>query len=156
MVFICVLFYPAIPTSIFNFIQLFLYLFLFFFYILSIIYKCHLIIRWEVSKFVATPLINLRLFRRPMRLLLIIHLGLLTAISTNPAKACPKRSQRKVWRYSHANFESACEYLAAVDWESLFLSGDVNICWSNSEEVGHDHVRTKSGRVAPYITLYKL
>ena len=24
------------------------------------------------------------------------------------------------------------------------------------EEVGHDHVRTKSGRVAPYITLYKM
>ena len=23
------------------------------------------------------------------------------------------------------------------------------------EEVGHDHMRTKSGRVAPYITLYK-
>ena len=59
------------------------------------------------------------------------HLGLLTSISTNPARACPKNSQRKVWRYSHANFESACEYLAAVDWDSLFLSGDVNICWSN-------------------------
>ena len=25
-----------------------------------------------------------------------------------------------------------------------------------SEEVGHDHVRTKSGRVAPYTILYKL
>ena len=25
-----------------------------------------------------------------------------------------------------------------------------------TEEVGHDHVRTKSGRVAPYITLYKM
>ena len=24
-----------------------------------------------------------------------------------------------------------------------------------AEEVGHDHVRKKSGRVAPYITLYK-
>ena len=29
---VCVLFDPAIPTSFFNFIQLFLYLFLFFFY----------------------------------------------------------------------------------------------------------------------------
>ena len=27
---------------------------------------------------------------------------------------------------------------------------------NHSEEVGHDHVRTKSGRVAPYITLYKM
>ena len=59
------------------------------------------------------------------------HLGLLTSISTNSARACPKKSQHKVWRYSHANFESACEYLAAVDWDSLFLSGDVNISWSN-------------------------
>ena len=27
---------------------------------------------------------------------------------------------------------------------------------ARAEEVGHDHVRTKSGRVAPYITLYKM
>ena len=47
-------------------------------YCTCIIYQCHLITRWEVSKFVATPLINLRSyayniilsFRRPMRLLL--------------------------------------------------------------------------------------
>ena len=32
---VCVLFDPAIPTSFFNFIQLFLYLFLFFFIALS-------------------------------------------------------------------------------------------------------------------------
>ena len=38
------------------------------------------------------------------------------------------------------------------------------LVWSKSreslrgraEEVGHDHVRTKNGRVAPYITLYKM
>ena len=36
---VCVLFDPAIPTSFFNFIQLFLYLFLFFF---IVIYQCHL------------------------------------------------------------------------------------------------------------------
>ena len=39
---VCVLFDPAIPTSFFNFIQLFLYLFLFFFIALSVIYQCHL------------------------------------------------------------------------------------------------------------------
>ena len=39
---VCVLFDPAIPTSFFNFIQLFLYLFLFFFIALSEIYQYHL------------------------------------------------------------------------------------------------------------------
>ena len=37
---------PAIPTSSFNFIQLFLYLFLFFFISVSVIYQCHLTISW--------------------------------------------------------------------------------------------------------------
>ena len=37
-----VLFDPAIPTSSFNFIQLFLYLFLFVFIALSVIHQCHL------------------------------------------------------------------------------------------------------------------
>ena len=36
---VCVLFDPAIPTSFFNFIQLFLHLFLFFFIALSVIYQ---------------------------------------------------------------------------------------------------------------------
>ena len=31
-----------------------------FFIVLSIVYQCHVITRWEVSKFLATPLINLR------------------------------------------------------------------------------------------------
>ena len=58
---VCVLFDPAIPTSFFNFIQLFLYLLLFFFNALSVIYQCHLTWfahnfsvqcgRWEVPKF---------------------------------------------------------------------------------------------------------
>ena len=75
---VCVHFGIAIPTSSFNFIQLFLYLFLFFFYCyLSVIYQCHLsTMSWFVystlngpsiedgrcwnsrvrAKFVATPL----------------------------------------------------------------------------------------------------
>ena len=49
---VCVLFDPAIPTSFFNFIQLFLYLFLFFFIALSVIYQCHLnglLIKWNMG-----------------------------------------------------------------------------------------------------------
>ena len=46
---VCVLFDPAIPTSFFNFIQLFLYLFLFFFNALSVIYQCHL--TWVAHNF---------------------------------------------------------------------------------------------------------
>ena len=37
-----------------------------------------------------------------------LQVGLLTSISTNPSRACPKRSQHKVWRFSHANFEFEC------------------------------------------------
>ena len=46
-----VLFDPAIPTSFFNFIQLFLYLFLFFFNALSVICQCHL--TWFAHNFCA-------------------------------------------------------------------------------------------------------
>ena len=35
------------------------------------------------------------------------------------------------------------------------ISENFRLC-GIAEEVGHDHVRTKSGRVAPYITLYKM
>ena len=47
---VCVLFDPAIPTSFFNFIQLFLYLFLFFFIALSVIYQCHLMVCSQLLK----------------------------------------------------------------------------------------------------------
>ena len=48
---VCVLFDPAIPTSFFNFIQLFqsLYMFLFFF-VINFIMICSLSGRWEVRK----------------------------------------------------------------------------------------------------------
>ena len=52
---ICVLFDPAIPTSFFNFIQLFLYLFLFFFIALSVIHHmpsymvCTQLIKWKMG-----------------------------------------------------------------------------------------------------------
>ena len=43
----------------------------------------------------------------------------------------PKRTHHKVWRYSLTNFERACECLDDTDWDSLFASSNVNICWSN-------------------------
>ena len=36
-----------------------------------------------------------------------------------------------MWRYTHANFDLACELLDSTDWDLLFCSGDVNECWSN-------------------------
>lgn len=59
------------------------------------------------------------------------HHGLCTSIAAGCSKAKPKRRQRKVWRYSHANFERASELLVNTDWDSLFDSGDVNVCWAN-------------------------
>ena len=59
------------------------------------------------------------------------HLGLCVSIVAGSSKANPKRSRRKIWRYSLANFERACERFNETDWDSLFASSDVNICWSN-------------------------
>ena len=56
---VCVLFDPAIPTSFFNFIQLFLYLFLFFFIVINFI-NATWFADGRCAKFFATPLINLR------------------------------------------------------------------------------------------------
>jgi endonuclease/exonuclease/phosphatase family metal-dependent hydrolase len=36
------------------------------------------------------------------------HLGLCVSIAAGCSKANPKRSHRKIWRYSLANFERAC------------------------------------------------
>ena len=43
----------------------------------------------------------------------------------------PKVKSRKVWRYAHGDFDHACELLDSTDWNSLFSSGDINICWSS-------------------------
>ena len=37
---------------------------------------------------------------------------------------------RKIWRYTHANFERACELLEAVNWDDL-ISSDINEAWTN-------------------------
>ena len=57
------------------------------------------------------------------------HLGL-SLISAGKPLQTPKRNCRKVWRYSHANFELACELLDTTDWDCIF-TGDVNSSWIN-------------------------
>ena len=59
------------------------------------------------------------------------HLGLSVSISAGNPGSLPKRKSRSIWRYSHANFDRACELLDSTDWDSIFATNDVSSCWAN-------------------------
>ena len=59
------------------------------------------------------------------------HLGLLVSITAGSVRSQPKRKRRKIWRYSHADFDRACELIEATDWDSLISSNDIDTCWAN-------------------------
>ena len=59
------------------------------------------------------------------------HLGLYLSISAGQRKCVPKVNRRKIWRYALGDFDRASELLLSTDWNSLFSSGDINICWLN-------------------------
>ena len=41
---------------------------------------------------------------------------------------------RVVWRYSHANWERACNLIEATDWSALLDPTDINLSWTNWSE----------------------
>ena len=59
------------------------------------------------------------------------HLGLSLTVAADCSKVLPKRNPRKIWRYAHANFDQACQLLDATNWNEVFTSEDVNVCWDN-------------------------
>ena len=44
----------------------------------------------------------------------------------------PKTQPRTIWRYDHADFQTANELLENVDWESLIVD-DIDVAWQNWE-----------------------
>ena len=58
------------------------------------------------------------------------HFGILVNIAINKPQQRHHRKSRKVWRYSQANFELACDMLESIDWNCIF-SNDVNSTGQN-------------------------
>ena len=56
------------------------------------------------------------------------HHGLSVLLSTGTPPPSQKPNSRRIWRYSLANFNLACEMLDSTDWDSIF-SEDVNSSW---------------------------
>ena len=54
------------------------------------------------------------------------HNGLLATLSLKTSRSIPK--QRVVWRYKHADWETACNLIDATDWAAL-MNPDVNKAW---------------------------
>ena len=60
-----------------------------------------------------------------------MHLGLSVSFSAGNPGSLPNRKSRSVWRYSHANFDYACDRaveLDSTDWDSIFATNDVSSC----------------------------
>ena len=77
------------------------------------------------------------------------HLGLLVSISAGNPGSLPKRKSWSIWRYSHANFDPACELLDSTDWDSIFATNDVSSCWAN----WHSHFLKIMEECIPKVTL---
>ena len=56
------------------------------------------------------------------------HLGLTVNLSFKSTHKSTK--VRVVWKYSHANWDRACELIEATDWSSLLDPEDINKSWS--------------------------
>ncbi len=61
------------------------------------------------------------------------HNGLLVVTKWKTAAEAPTRRQRKIWRYTHANWDRARELIGNCNWDS-FLSDDVNTSWSKWQQ----------------------
>ena len=57
------------------------------------------------------------------------HLGLSVLFSAGTPQR-PKANFRRIWRYSLANFELACDMLDNTDWDGIFTD-NVNSSWEN-------------------------
>lgn len=58
------------------------------------------------------------------------HLGLSVSITVGNPGSLPKHKSRMIWRYSHADFDRACELLDSTNWDSISATNDVNSCWA--------------------------
>ena len=58
------------------------------------------------------------------------HFGLSVLFSVGEPPQRPKVNSRRIWRYSLANFELACDMLDDTDWEGIFTD-NVNSSWEN-------------------------
>ena len=57
------------------------------------------------------------------------HLGLFLEVSVKGLPRRYKSKQRRVWRYSLADFDLGCDVLDSVNWDSLLASDDINSNW---------------------------
>jgi hypothetical protein len=45
------------------------------------------------------------------------------------------RKARKVWRYTYANFDMADIMISEIDWDAVFSSKDIDVCWENWQSI---------------------
>ena len=58
------------------------------------------------------------------------HFGLSVLFSAGTTPRRPKATLRRIWRYSLANFELACDMLDGTNWDDIFTD-EVNSSWEN-------------------------
>ena len=63
------------------------------------------------------------------------HLGVSFSIKNCKSTLTSVRKARKVWRYAYANFDMAHEMISEIDWDSVFSSKDIDVCWANWQSI---------------------
>ena len=63
------------------------------------------------------------------------HLGVSFSIKICKSTLTSARKARKVWRYAYANFDMAHEMISEIDWDSVFSSKDIDVCWANWQSI---------------------
>ena len=58
------------------------------------------------------------------------HYGVVATINKKFGKHRFKNKGRKIWRYSYANWDGACEAIDSFDWNSI-ISDDINVACEN-------------------------
>ena len=61
------------------------------------------------------------------------HNGILSRVNMKTAQHSPQH-QRKVWRYSHADFDLANDLLSHIDSSCIIIEDYINASWANWEK----------------------
>ena len=57
------------------------------------------------------------------------HNGIIFALQNIKPKPNPIKEPKKIWRYNYADFNTALDMIAEIDWDTIFSSSDVDDCW---------------------------
>ena len=57
------------------------------------------------------------------------HNGIIFSLQNVKTKPNPIKAPKKIWRYNHADVNSAVNMIAEIDWDTILSSSDVDDCW---------------------------